>query len=153
MLDCEGKVSWISKFKVLSSEQKAVPDFQKTNITKSILSPIKTYLHQTKSPILNWWKYSVNFNIYSPLEYNGQGNTCNTSVESLAKENICRKGKKLTHNALIARHMCQLYIVKKLSNADKSAFVKLLAKLLIWKNWNFEIIEKSISENASNLVR
>ena len=65
---------------------------------------MKTYLHQTKSPILNWWKYSVNFNIYSPLEYNGQGNTCNTSVESLAKENIRRKSKKLIRNALIYRY-------------------------------------------------
>ena len=48
----------------------------------------------------------------------------------------------------------QRYIGKKLSNADKLAFVNLSAKLSISKNWNFEIIEKlSISENASNLVR
>ena len=48
----------------------------------------------------------------------------------------------------------QRYIGKKLSNADKSAFVKLSAKSSISKNWNFEIIEKlSILENASNLVR
>ena len=48
----------------------------------------------------------------------------------------------------------QRYIRKKLSDADKSAFVKLSAKLSISKNWNFEIIEKlSISKNASNLVR
>ena len=48
----------------------------------------------------------------------------------------------------------QRYIGQKLSNADKSAFFKLSAKLSISKTSNFEIIEKlSISKNASKFIR